>query len=79
MYAVVEIAGTQFHVEKNNIVKTPLLQGNPGDNLEFANILVAGEGDNVNVGAPYVNGKVSARIISHGTPPAPPPPAYPRA
>lgn len=66
MYAVVEIAGNQFQVEKNDVVKVPLLEGNPGDTVEFGNILLSGEGTDANVGAPYVDGKVTAKIIEHG-------------
>jgi large subunit ribosomal protein L21 len=69
MFAVVEIAGVQFDVEPNAIVKVPLLEGNPGDTVEFNNIILSGDGDKTNLGSPYLSGKVQARILEHGKEP----------
>ncbi len=66
MYAVVEIAGTQFEVEQNDILRVPLLDGQPGDSVEFANILMTGDDKGQDVGTPYVEGSVAAKIIEHG-------------
>ena len=41
MYVVVEIAGQQFAVTPKQTVKVPLLDSNPGDTVEFTNILLA--------------------------------------
>jgi large subunit ribosomal protein L21 len=66
MFAVVEIAGTQFEVTNSEIIRVPLISGEPGTSLEFNNILVAGEGADVKIGAPYIKGSVSAKILAHG-------------
>lgn len=66
MYAVVEIAGMQFQVQPNEVVKVPLLDGQAGDSVTFNNVLLTSDGTNVNVGNPYVNGTVSAKILAHG-------------
>jgi large subunit ribosomal protein L21 len=66
MEALVEISGNQFQVKQDDIVKVPLLEGNPGDKVEFGNILLTtGEGD-TKVGTPFIDGSVEAEIIEHG-------------
>ncbi|MFP4370109.1 MAG: 50S ribosomal protein L21 [Bacteroidota bacterium] len=66
MYAVVEIAGQQYELKQNDVLTVSRLQGEPGDTVEFSNILaVHGEGD-TKIGAPYVDGSVNATIVEHG-------------
>jgi len=66
MYAIVEIAGQQFKVEKDNEVFVHRLDGSEGDTVDFGNVMLIEDGENVNVGKPYVDGaKVSATILSH--------------
>ena len=66
MYALVEIAGIQFEVRPNEIVKVPLLDGNIGDNLTFDKLLLSNNGDDLNIGKPYITGSVTAKILAHG-------------
>lgn len=66
MLAVVEIAGSQYEVEKSSTYNVPLLQGNPGDTVEFSNILLVDDNGSTIVGTPYLNGNVSAKIVEHG-------------
>lgn len=66
MYAVVEIAGLQFEVAPNATITAPLLAGNPGDTLEFSNVLLVKNGTDIKVGAPYITGTVTAKILEHG-------------
>lgn len=63
MLAVVEIAGGQFEVSKSLKLNVPLLEGNEGDVVEFSNILLCKNDDNTTVGAPYIPGKVTAKIL----------------
>jgi large subunit ribosomal protein L21 len=65
MFAVVEIAGTQVEVSPNAVLDVPHLQGEPGDKLEFSNILLVAEGENTKVGNPYIEGTVVAEIVEH--------------
>jgi len=66
MYAIVEIAGQQFKVEKNNQIFVHRLEGEEGASLEFDKVLLIEDGKNIKVGTPTVEGaKVSAKIISH--------------
>jgi large subunit ribosomal protein L21 len=67
MYAIVEIAGKQFLAEKNKTLKVPLLQQAVGDSVEFDQVLMLHDGDNVKMGRPVVKGaKVEAKIVDHG-------------
>ena len=66
MLAVVEIAGTQFEVENNSTLNVPLLEGNPGDMVEFNNILLSENDGITRIGEPYLEGSVSAKIVEHG-------------
>ena len=66
MLALVEISGQQFEVSENLQLNVPLLQGEPGDELEFNNILLKNNNGNIELGAPYLSGSVKAKILEHG-------------
>ena len=66
MYAIVEIAGHQFKVEKDQKVFVNRLQTEEGKKVSFDNVLLLGDGDNVTVGAPAIDGaQVSAKVLKH--------------
>ncbi len=66
MYAIVDIAGQQFKVEKEKQVFVHRLEGNEGDKVEFDRVMLVEDGDTVNVGTPVLEGaKVSGKIVSH--------------
>ena len=66
MYAIVDIAGKQFKVAPDQHVYAPLLAGEAGSSVELGNVLLMGEGDNLQVGAPSVSGaRVAATIVEH--------------
>lgn len=66
MYAIVEIAGQQFKVEKNQQIFVHRLQGEEGANIDFDKVLLIENESKIKVGTPVVEGaKVSAKIISH--------------
>lgn len=67
MYAIVDIAGKQFRVEKDMILKVPLLNKEAGDSVEFERVLILSDGDDVTVGRPLIEGaKVEAKVLDHG-------------
>ena len=67
MYAVVKVAGKQFKVQQDDIIRVPLLSQEVGQTVEFDEVLSLGEGDDMKVGQPYLDGaKVSAEIMGHG-------------
>jgi large subunit ribosomal protein L21 len=66
MYAVVEIAGKQFKVTKDQFIYAPLMAGEEGASVEFDRVLLFGNDGNIEVGAPTVSGaKVSGKILGH--------------
>ena len=66
MYAIVDIAGQQFKVEKGQEVFVHRLDGDEGAKMEFDKVLLVDNGGKVSVGTPTVEGaKISARIVSH--------------
>lgn len=66
MYAIVEIAGQQFKVEKDQQIFVNLLDGKEGDKVDFHDVLLVDNGGSIAVGAPAVEGaKVSAEIVRH--------------
>ncbi|WP_431157235.1 50S ribosomal protein L21 [Winogradskyella poriferorum] len=66
MYAIVEIAGHQFKVEKDQKVFVNRLSTEEGKKVAFDNVLLIGNGNDVTLGAPAIDGaQVSAKVIKH--------------
>ena len=66
MYAIVEIAGQQFKVEKDQQIFVHRLEVKEGSKLDFEKVLLIDNSGKVNVGAPAVEGaKVTAKVVSH--------------
>ncbi|HEY9560959.1 MAG TPA: 50S ribosomal protein L21 [Anseongella sp.] len=66
MYAIVNIAGQQFKVAKDQHLFVHRLQGDEGASIEFDDVLLIDNDGKVTVGAPLVKGaKISATIVSH--------------
>jgi large subunit ribosomal protein L21 len=66
MYAIVDIAGQQFKVEKDQKVFVHRLEQEEGAQVSFDKVLLVEDGSDVKVGAPTVAGAtVSAKVVSH--------------
>ena len=66
MYAIVEIAGQQFKVAKDQKVYVHRLQSEEGAKVTFDNVLLVDEGEKVTIGAPAIEGaKVTAKVLGH--------------
>ncbi|MBT8243662.1 50S ribosomal protein L21 [Winogradskyella sp.] len=66
MYAIVEIAGHQFKVEKDQKVFVNRLATEEGKKVSFDNVLLIADGDNTAIGAPAIDGaQVSAKVLKH--------------
>lgn len=66
MYAIVEIAGQQFKVEKDKKIFVHRLAQNEGENVEFEKVLLVDNEGAVKIGSPVVEGaKVSAKVLLH--------------
>ena len=67
MYAVIATGGKQYRVSKDATLRVEKLDAEPGATVEFAEVLLVGEGANVKLGAPLVKGsKVTATVVRHG-------------
>jgi len=66
MYAIVEIAGQQFKVAKDQKVFVHRLSTEEGKKVSFDNVLLVGDGNKVTIGAPVIGGaQVGAKVIKH--------------
>jgi len=66
MYAIVEIAGQQFKVERGNKVYVHRLEANAGAKIEFDKVFLIENDGKISVGNPTVDGaKVAATVIGH--------------
>ena len=66
MYAIVEIAGQQFKVQKDQKIFVHRLNAETGSTVEFDRVLLIEDGGKVNVGAPAIAGaSVSAQVNDH--------------
>jgi|TARA_B110000967_G_C18901761_1_gene576077 large subunit ribosomal protein L21 len=66
MYAIVEIAGQQFKVAKDQKVYVHRLQDKEGSKVSFDNVLLVSDGEKVTLGAPAIEGaKVTAKVLEH--------------
>jgi large subunit ribosomal protein L21 len=67
MYAVFSTGGKQYRASAGDIVKVEKLEVEKGATVELDQVLMIGEGADVSVGTPYVEGgKVVAKVVDHG-------------
>jgi large subunit ribosomal protein L21 len=66
MYAIVEIAGKQFKVSKDQYIYAPKIEGDAGSAISFDKVLLVDNGSTVDIGAPLLSGiTVSGKILEH--------------
>jgi large subunit ribosomal protein L21 len=66
MYAIVEIAGQQFKVAKDQKVYVHRLQAEEGKKVTFGNVLLLEDGSDITIGAPAIDGAaVEAKVVKH--------------
>jgi large subunit ribosomal protein L21 len=66
MYAIVEIAGQQFKVAKDQKVFVNRLSTEEGKKVDFNNVLLISDDNTITVGAPAIDGaQVSAKVLKH--------------
>ena len=63
MYAIVDIKGKQFKVEKGQELKVPKINGKIGSKIEFDNGIISNDGGKISINKPI---KIVAKILSHG-------------
>ena len=67
MHAVVATGGKQYRIKVGDIIKVESLKVEAGDKIEFDQVLMVSDGENIEIGAPLLDGKVvSAEVLSNG-------------
>ncbi|MGQ9602807.1 MAG: 50S ribosomal protein L21 [bacterium] len=67
MYAIVEIAGRQFKVSRDQVVRVPRIDVEIGSKLTFEDVRLLKSNDDTLVGSPVVEGaRVIADVLGHG-------------
>ena len=67
MYAIIRSGGKQFRAEPGKTIKVPSLDAEPGQQVTFDEVLVAGTDDGLKVGTPVVSGAtVTGEVVKHG-------------
>ncbi len=67
MFAVIKTGGKQYRVAANDMLKIEKVEGQVGDIVEIGHVLAHGEGDNVTLGAPFIEGAlVTAEVVAQG-------------
>ena len=67
-YAIIRTGGKQFKVSPGDIVRIPTLEEkNEGDSVEFTEVLASGDGKEVQIGSPTVDGAmVTGTVVKNG-------------
>ena len=67
MYAVIQTGGKQYRVAQGSTLKIEKIDAEEGASVELDKVLMVADGDDIQLGAPYVDGgKVTATIKAHG-------------
>ena len=67
MYAVFKTGGKQYRATTGDVLKVEKIEAEKGATLELDQVLMVGEGEDVKIGAPFLEGgKVTATVLDHG-------------
>lgn len=67
MYAIIETGGKQYKVCQGDVIYVEKIAANDGDEVVFDKVLAVGEGEQITVGTPVVEGAaVNGKIIKTG-------------
>ena len=67
MYAVFKTGGKQYRATTGDVLKVEKIEAEKGATVELDQVLMVGEGEDVKVGTPYLEGgKVTATVVDHG-------------
>jgi large subunit ribosomal protein L21 len=67
MFAVIKTGGKQYRVAANDLLKVEKITGDAGTIVEFSQVLMVGEGETAEIGAPFVDGAlVTAEVVEQG-------------
>jgi large subunit ribosomal protein L21 len=64
LYTVIKTGGKQFKVDKGDIIKVEMISGEVGELVKFNDVLALGEGEEIKVGTPFIDGaEVVGKIL----------------
>jgi large subunit ribosomal protein L21 len=67
MYAVFKTGGKQYRATTGDVLKVEKIEADKGATVELDQVLMVGEGEDVKIGTPYLDGgKVTATVVDHG-------------
>ena len=67
MYAIIETGGKQYRVTEGDVITVEKLKIDVGTKVTFDNVLIMGEGEDAQVGTPFVDGaKVYGEVVKNG-------------
>ena len=67
MYAVFTTGGKQYRATTGDVIKVEKIEAEKGATVELDKVLMIGEGEDVTIGAPYIEGgKVTATVVDQG-------------
>ena len=66
-YAIISTGGKQHRVKLGKKYRIEKLEGEPGQSVELTNVILTGDGDKIQIGAPFLSDtKVTAKIVAQG-------------
>ncbi|MDN5279210.1 MAG: large subunit ribosomal protein [Clostridiales bacterium] len=66
MYAIIEIGGRQYNVEKGSKIRCEKIDQEANSSFAIDKVLMVKDGDKVQIGQPYVSGaQVKAKVVAH--------------
>ncbi|HEY3357778.1 MAG TPA: 50S ribosomal protein L21 [Polyangia bacterium] len=64
MYAVIQTGGKQYRVQPGETIKVEKIDAAAGNTVEFSEVLMVADGENVRIGTPLLEGvKVAAEVV----------------
>ncbi len=67
MYDVISTGGKQYKLAQGDVCRVEKLDAEEGASIEIDKVLMVADGDNINIGTPFVEGgKVTATVKAHG-------------
>ncbi len=67
MYAVIKTGGKQYRVAAGDKLRVETLDADEGETINLDQVLMVGDGETINVGAPTIAGaSVEAKVVEHG-------------
>lgn len=65
MYAIITTGGKQYRVQQGDELKIEKLTGDPGEKIEFDQVLLLSDGEDVSIGTPYIEGsRVTGEVLA---------------